>query len=103
MDEFLDSQRIPKHLQEILKLAGVFCVVDILEVDEELIDDIEHQVREGGFKSQVNLESRQAKMKYFGVDSINLENFTLRPLDRKKLLKLPAAAKLKLDSTPLKT
>lgn len=99
----MDFQRIPKHLQETIKLAGIFCMADLLELDEELIDDIEHQVREGGFESQVNLGSRQAKMKYFGVDSINLESFTFRPLDRKKLLKLPTAAKLKLDdSTPAK-
>lgn len=54
MEKFLDSQRIPRHLQELLKLVGVVSLTDLQEINEEFVATIERQVRQGGFNSEVD-------------------------------------------------
>lgn len=64
MEKFYEENNIPSYLGELLRLMGVVSLADLLEIDGDFIDDIEKQVRDGNFNSQVDFESTQNKLKY---------------------------------------
>lgn len=98
MEAFLNSMNIPKHIQRLLELAGVTCVADIVDINEEFLREVEQQVRTGSFQFQVDLTSKENRLKYFGVDYSQLDQFSFRLMERTKLLKLSEAARKKLDA-----
>lgn len=98
MDELLRTNGIPQYLQGLLGLMGVYSISDLTEINEEFLVSIETSVRQGAFDAQVDFKSKQNRIKYFGSDYAQLAEFSFRPLDRKKLLRLPELARAKLDS-----
>lgn len=95
MEKFLTEQNLPSHLQHLLKLAGVSCIEDLEDVNEEFVEDFEKKIRGGDISGLVDFGSRSNRIKYFGLDIADLEQFRFRMLDKKKLLKLSVAAELK--------
>lgn len=91
------ENNVPKHLQELLGLAGVFTVEDLLEVDGDFLLSIEEDVRNSRYNDQVDLDSKKNRIRYFGTEMSNLEVFSFRPLERKKLMKLAELAKEELQ------
>lgn len=81
MDKFLLQNNIPKYLEELLSLAGVFIIADLVEIDEDFLKGIEEDVRQQRYNDQVDFSSKQNRVKYFGSDYSNLELFSLRSLD----------------------
>lgn len=102
MEKFLESQNIPEHNRKLLKLAGVCSMADLVDLTEKDLVDIEQMVRKGGFKDQVNFKSSRMRVQYFGANLISTKDFSFRLFERKKLLKLPAAARLKVETRKLK-
>lgn len=75
----------------LVDLYGMRTLYDLAELDSDVIDDIVKHVREGLFK-QVDFESRATRIRYLGADFQTPEAFNFKPMDRKKLLKVNAAA-----------
>lgn len=98
MEAFLKSQNVPDYISNLLDLAGISTVKDLLEIDKDVLVDIEAKVQQEGFKDQVDFESRQNRIKYFGINLASQKDFAFRLFDRKKLLKLPAAARTKYSA-----
>lgn len=98
MEKFFESQNIPKHIGNLLELCGVSCIADIAELCEDDLNDFEQLVRQDLLKNQVDLTTPKSRIKYFGIDLLDIAEFSFRPFDRKKLLKLPLAAKSKLEA-----
>lgn len=46
-------------MQNLLKLAGVVSITDLVEVDEDFIDEVEKQVRQGDFSNQADFSLRE--------------------------------------------
>lgn len=97
MEDFLTSINIPKYMQNLLKLAGVISISDLVEVDESFINEIEKQVRDGEFSNQADFSLRQNQLKYFGGEYTNTEHYKFRLMDRKKLLTVSESAKQKIS------
>lgn len=96
MEEFLDSISIPKYIQNHLGIAGMNSIEDLTELTDEFIQEIEEMVRDGKFSNEIDLTSRQNRIKYLGSDYSNLEAFSFRPFDRIKLRRVSDQAKAKL-------
>lgn len=75
--------------------AGIDNITDLEEFTEEFLDDIENRVRTDGFKAFVDFDSKAVREAYFGMNLGSYKEFTFRPLDRTKLLRLGNAAKLR--------
>lgn len=92
MEDFFKANSTPEHIKNILKLAGVTGLADFEEINEEFVSEIEEQVRKSGFKSIVDLTSRQKQILYLGIEVVDIGQFSFRLLDRKKLLALSGLA-----------
>lgn len=68
MEKFLEAHNIPEHLKNLLELCGVCSIADLVDLTEDDLADFEKTIREGGFKDQIDMESRKVRMKYFGID-----------------------------------
>lgn len=63
-------------------------VSGLIDIDEEFLQAIEQQVRIEAIQFQVDFTSKQNRMEYFGIDYAQLDQFSLRLMDRTKLLKV---------------
>lgn len=94
---FLKTQKIPDHVSHLLELAGASYLEDLLCINEDFLEAIEQQIRQDGFKAQVDFSSKQNRLKYFGIDMFDVSSFSFRLMDRAKLLRLPTAVQSELD------
>lgn len=95
---FLMELNITNHVSLLLELYGVAFLEDLRSFDDNDIESIERNVRQGEFSNQVDFDSKQNRIKYLGFDLANWKDFTFRPIDKKKLSKLGDAASKKLES-----
>lgn len=106
MDEktkkFLQEQLITGHVQNLLELYGIAYVQDLVSFDQTDIEEIEKNVREGGFNGQVDFQSKSNRVKYLGFDMADIKHFSFRIIDKKKLKTLSLAASQKLKAADLK-
>lgn len=98
LKEFFTENYIPEHCQNLLKLYGIGSVQDLEAFVEEDIDSLEKCVRDGYFQGEVDFTSKATRISHFGADVVDVKNFRMRPLDRKKLLMLSAAAVKALEA-----
>lgn len=84
--EFLKSFFIPDYVVSLLELYGFSCLVDLESIDANTIQDIEQHVREGLFQSLVDFASKQTREKYLGFNVLNVTCYSIKPMDKKKLL-----------------
>lgn len=95
--KFLKEKNIPETVQNLLELYGINALDDLKIFDEETIAEVELAVRENEFSSRVDFSSKQMRIKYLGFDATVPEVFKFRPMEKKKLLNLQAAAKIQLE------
>lgn len=100
---FLLELNITNHVSLLLELYGVAFLDDLTSFDDSDIENIERNVRQGEFSNQVDFDSKQNRIKYLGFDLANWKDFTFRPIDKKKLSKIGAAASKKLESLKIKS
>lgn len=91
--DLLKAQLVPEYVIRLLELYGFSCAKDLVSVDEELIGDIEEHVRDGRFSSMVDFSSKSVREKYLGFNVFDVSSYMIKPLDKKKLLKVSAAAR----------
>lgn len=95
--DLLTQQNIPVHVQNLLELVGVCCLSDLLEINEDFIKNVEDQIKGGKVINLIDLSLKSNRMKYFGLDLYDVKSFEFRILDKMKLLKISAAAEVKLN------
>jgi hypothetical protein len=80
--------KLPLHVQELLKLHGTQHLPDFIRLDDESIKSIEDSVRNGNLLAIVDLSDPANRVKYLGAADANFQMFTFNPNDRLKLLQL---------------
>lgn len=83
--ELLKKKLVPEYAINLLHLHGVAHVQDLENFGDEDIEHIEKCVRDGSFGKMVDFSSREIRMKYLGIDFLDLTEFSFRFLDMKKL------------------
>ena len=96
---FLLAEGIPDFVTNLLELYGMTCVDDIAMLNreelEEVMTDIESRVQNGNFLIDLEVSTKQGRIRYLGYDTTNIAAWTLRPFTKKKILDLiPAAMKV---------
>jgi hypothetical protein len=97
MDEktkkFLKTKLIPDHVCLLLELYVIVFLQDLEAMNETDIQEIERNIRDGSFSSQVDFSCKSNRVKYLGFDMADISKFLFRPIDKKKLMVLGAAAR----------
>lgn len=96
--EFLSENLITSHIQLLLEFYGVSSMQDLCEFEEEDIKKIEDLVRDGTLSRHKDLDSSDNRRAYLGFDYNDLKSFSLRPIDRKRLMLLNFKAKAKRNN-----
>lgn len=90
MDEkskkFIKSYFVPDYAVLLLELYGFSCLTDLESIDQNIIQDIEHHVRTGLFQSLVDFACKNAREKYLGFNVLDVSCYSIKPMDKKKLL-----------------
>lgn len=94
---FLADQLLPEYACLLLELYGITTIAELVMINDEVIRDIEQNVRVGSFGGHVDFGSRTARIKYLGFDVSDVKQFSFRPLVKRKLLSISAAATCAID------
>lgn len=90
--KLLKEKLLPDCVIELLSIYGYNLLEDIAEIDEEAINDIEVQVRRSNFNGLIDIDSKSARVKYFGSETLIHSQFSIAKITRKKLLSAAGAA-----------
>lgn len=91
---FLNEQLVPNYVRLLLELYGITFIEELSKLDYQDIEEIEQGVRSGSFGGHVDFTSKANRMKYLGFDVSDVSKFSFRPIVKKKLLAISAAATL---------
>lgn len=91
--DFLNENLITSHIQLLLEFYGVSNMQDLCEFEEDDIKKLEDLVRDGTLSRHMNMDLSENRRKYLGFDYNDLKSFSLRPIDRKRLMLLNFKAK----------
>lgn len=100
---FLEGQLIPSYAILLLELYGIVHIEDLKQIGEDEIKSIEESVRDGSFGALVDMESKSVRVKYLGIDLQNLQRFSFRMLDLKKLKAIGVSAAAQTAANATKT
>lgn len=89
--KFLHDHGLSPHIYNLLGLAGAAFVKDFVEVDDDLLMEIEEQVRSPNFHG--GDMSKGERKKYFGCELKAASLFSFTVLDRRKLKKVAESAR----------
>lgn len=80
------------YIAELLSIYGYNCLDDIANINDEDIEDIEKQIRDGNFNGVVDISFKVNRPKYFGSESLVHSQFSFAKLTKKKVLAAAAKA-----------
>jgi hypothetical protein len=90
--KLLKSRFVADSLIELLPVYGYNSVQDIAEINEEAIAEIESLVRAGNFHGVVDINCKEARLKFFGYGTIIHTEFVVNNRTRRKLIDALAEA-----------
>lgn len=90
--KFLQDQLIPDYASLLLELYSISYIQDLVAVDEDTLQEIEQNVRDGSFGGHTDFSSKADRIKYLGFPTSDSKQFSFRPLVKKKLLLISTAA-----------
>lgn len=84
--------RLPLYYDELLQLNAIRGIDDLELLNDSMIESIISAVNRNEYKGEVDLEDRLMREKYLGHGSNQYRLFTIKQIDRVRLLSLAAAA-----------
>lgn len=98
LKRFYDNNFIPEHIRLVLGLHGVIYLRDLSDFGLEDIQEIEQNIQSGGYGDKVDFKSKVNRLKYLGMDIVEIEKFHFTSIDKKRLKAIGASANAALAS-----